>query len=41
MEPIWDYIIDGRIPDDKKEAANYWPTILKDATDLVKKCRIC
>ena len=104
MDPIWDYIIDGRLPDDPKEAAKvrarsprftnhkgslykrgfftpilkcivgkdteyvlrevhegicgnhigaraldgkvlrqgyYWPTILKDATDLVKKCRIC
>ena len=104
MEPIWDYIIDGRLPDDPKEAAKirtrsarftnhkgslykrgfftpilkciarkdteyvltevhegiygnhigaralagkvlrqgyYWPIILKDATDLVKKCRIC
>ena len=104
MEPIWDYIIDGTLPDDPKEAAKirarsarftnhkgslykrgfftpflkciagedteyvlrevhkgicgnhigartlagkvlrqgyYWPTILKDATDLVKKCRIC
>ena len=103
MEPIWDYIIDGRLPDDPKEAAKirarstrftnhkgslykrgfftpilkciagkdieyvltevhegicenhigaralagkvlrqgyYWPTILKDATDLVKKCRV-
>ena len=102
--PIWDYIIDGRLPDDPKEAAKirtrsarftnhkgslykrgfftpilkciagkdteyvlrevhegicgnhigaralagkvlrqgyYWPTILKDATDLVKKCKIC
>ena len=104
MEPIWDYIIDGSLPDDPKEAAKirtrssmftnykgslykrgfftpilkciagkdteyvlrevhegicrnrigaralagkvlrqgyYWPTILKDATDLVKKCKIC
>ena len=104
MDPIWNYIIDGSIPDDPKEAAKirtrsarftnhkgslykrgfftpfvkciagedtryilrevhegicanhiearalagkvlrqgyYWPTILKDATDLVKKCRIC
>ena len=104
MDPIWDYIIDGSLPDDPKEAAKirarsarftnykgslykrgfftpflkciagedteyvlrevhegicvnhigaralagkvlrqayYWPTILKDATDLVKKCRIC
>ena len=104
MDPIWDYIIDGTLPDDPKEAAKirarsarftnhkgslykrgffipflkciagedtkyvlrevhegicgnhigartlagkvlrqgyYWPTILKDATDLVKKCRIC
>ena len=104
MDPIWDYIIDGRLPDDPKEAAKvrtrsarftnhkgslykrgfftpilkciagrdieyvlrevhegicenhigaralagkvlrqgyYWLTILKDATDLVKKCRIC
>ena len=104
MEPIWDYIIDGRLPDDPKEAAKirtrsarftnhkgslykrgfftpilkciagkdteyvlrevhegicgnhigaralagkvlrqgyYWPTILKDTTDLVKKCKIC
>ena len=103
MDPIWDYIIDGRLPDDPKEAAKvrtrsarftnhkgslykrgfftpilkciagkdteyvlrevhegicgnhigaralvgkvlrqgyYWPTILKGATDLVKKCRI-
>ena len=23
------------------EVGYYWPTILKDATDLVKKCRIC
>ena len=104
MDPIWDYINDGTLPDDSKEAAKirvrssrftnhkgslykrgfftpflkciagedteyilrevhegicgnhigartlagkflrqgyYWPTILKDATDLVKKCRIC
>ena len=103
MDPIWDYIIDGRLPDDQKEAAKirtrsarftnhkeslykggfftpilkciagrdteyvlrevhegicgnhigaralagkvlrqgyYWPTILKEATDLVKKCKI-
>ena len=103
MEPIWDYIIDGNLPDDQKEAAKirtrsarftnhkgslykrgffthflkciagedieyvlrevhegicgnhigaralagkvlrqgyYWPTILRDATDLVKKYRI-
>ena len=104
MDPIWNYIIDGSLPDDLKEAAKIrarsarftnhkgslykrgfftpflkcisgedtkyvlreihegicgnhigalalagkvlrqgynWPTILKDATDLVKKCRIC
>ena len=104
MDPIWNYIIDGSLPDDPKEAAKirarsvrftnhkgslykrgfftpflkcisgedtkyvlrevhegicgnhigaralagkvlrqgyYWPTILKDATDIVKKCRIC
>ena len=104
MDPIWDYIIDGSLPDDPKDAAKirarsarftnhkgslykrgfftpflkcivgedteyvlrevhegicgnhigacalagkvfrqgyYWPTILKDATDQVKKCRIC
>ena len=104
MDPIWDYINDGTLPDDPKEAAKirvrssrftnhkgslykrgffthflkcivgedteyvlrevhegicgnhigartlagkvlrqgyYWPTILKDATGLVKKCRIC
>ena len=104
MDPIWDYINDGTLPDDPKEAAKirersskftnhkgslykrgfftpflkciagedteyvlrevhegicgnhigartlagkvlrqgyYWPTILKDATALVKKCRIC
>ena len=104
MDPIWDYITDGRLLDDPKEAAKirtrsarftnhkgslykrgfftpilkcitgkdteyvltevhegicrnhigaralagkvlrqgyYWLTILKDATDLVKKCRIC
>ena len=104
MDSIWDYIIDGSLPDDPKEAAKirarsarftnnkgslykrgfftpilkciagkdieyvlrdvhegicgnhigaralagkvlrqgyYWPTILKDVTDLVKKCRIC
>ena len=104
MAPIWDYINDGTLPDDPKEAAKirarsarftnhkgslykrgfftpflkciagedieyvlrevhegicgnhigartlarkvlrqgyYWPTILKDATDLVKKYRIC
>ena len=104
MDPISDYIIDGSLPDDPKEAAKirvrsarftnhkgslykrgfftpvlkciagkdteyvlravhegicgnhigaralagkvlrqgyYWPTILKDATDLVKKCKIC
>ena len=104
MDPIWDYIIDGSLPNNPKEAAKirarsarftnhkgslykrgfftpilkcitgkdteyvlrevhegicgnhtgaralagkvlrqgyYWPTILKDATDLVKKCRIC
>ena len=103
MDPIWDYIIDGSLPDDPKEAAKIrarsarftnhkgslykrgfftpilkciagkdiehvlrevhegicenhigaralagkvlrqgycWPTIFKDATDLVKKCRI-
>ena len=104
MDLIWNYIIDGSLPDDPKEAAKirarsarftnhkgslykrgfftpflkciagedtkyvlrevqegicgnhirtralagkvlrqgyYWPTILKDATDLVKRCRIC
>ena len=104
MEPIWDYIIDGRLPDNQKEAAKiitrsarftnhkgslykrgfftpilkciagkdteyvlrevhegicrnhigaralagkvlrqgyYWPTILKDATNLVRRCKIC
>ena len=103
VDPIWDYIIDGRLPDDPKKAAKirmrsarftnnkgslykrgfftpilkciagknveyvlrevhegicgnhigaralagkvlrqgyYWPMILKDATDLVKKCKI-
>ena len=103
MDPIWDYIIDGRLSDDPKEAAKirtrsarftnhkgslykrgfftpilkcikgkdieyvlrevhegicgnhigaralagkvlrqgyYWPTILKNATDLIKKCKI-
>ena len=103
MEPIWDYIIDGRLPDNPKEAAKirmrsarftnhkgslykrgfftpilkciagkntkyvlrevhesvcgnhigaralagkvlrqgyYWPTILRDATDLVRRCKI-
>ena len=104
MDPIWDYIIDGRLPDDSKEAAKirmrsakftnhkgslykrgfftpilkciagkdteyvlrevhegvcgnhiraralagkvlrqgyYWPTILRDATELVRRCKIC
>ena len=104
MDPIWDYIIDGCLPDDPKEAAKirtrsarftnhkgslykrgfftpilkcitgknteyvlrevhegiygnhigaralagkvlrqgyYWPTILRDATDLVRRCKIC
>ena len=104
MDPIWNYIIEGRLPDDPKEAAKirtrsarftnhkgslykrgfftpilkciagkdieyvltevhegicrnhigaralagkvlrqgyYWPIMLKYATDLVKKCRIC
>ena len=104
MDPIWDYINNGTLPHDPKEAAKirvrssrftnhkgslykrgfftpflkcitgedteyvlrevhegicgnhigartlegkvlrqgyYWPTILKDATDLVKRCRIC
>ena len=104
MEPIWDYLIDGRLPDDPKETSNirarssrftnhkgslykrgfftpilkciagkdadyvprevhegvcrnhigtralagkvlrqgyYWRTMLRDATDLVKKCKIC
>ena len=104
MDPIWDYLIDGRLPDDPKEASKirtrsarftnhrgslykrcfftpilkcvagkdvdyvltevhegvcgnhiearalagkvlrqgfYWPTILRDATDLVRKCKIC
>ena len=103
MDPIWDYLIDGRLPDDPKEASKirtrsarftnhkgslykrgfftpilkciagkdtdyvlkevhegvcgnhigartlagkvlrqgyYWPTMLRDATDLVRKCRI-
>ena len=103
MDPIWDYIIDGRLPDDPKEAAKirmrsarltnhkgslykrgfftpilkciagkdteyvlrevhegicenhigaralagkvlrqgyYWPTILRDVTDLVRRCKI-
>ena len=103
MDPIWDYLIDGRLPDDSKEASKirtrsarftnhkgslykqcfftpilkciagkdadyvlrevhegvcenhigaralagkvlrqgyYWPTMLRDATDLVKKCKI-
>ena len=104
MDPIWDYIIDGRLPDDPKEASKirtrsarftkhmgslykrgfftpilkciagkdvdyvlrevhegvcgnhigaralvgkvlrqgyYWPTILKDVTDQVRRCKIC
>ena len=104
MDPIWDYITDGRLPDDPKEAAKirtrparftnhkgslykrgfftpvlkcivgkdteyvlrevhegicgnhiraralagkvlrqgyYWPTILRDVTDLVRRCKIC
>ena len=104
MDPIWDYIIDGRLPDDPKEASKtrtrsarftnhkgclykrgfftpilkcitgkdanyvlrevhegvcgnhigaralagkvlrqgyYWPTILRDATNLVRRCKIC
>ena len=104
MDPIWDYIIAERLPDDQKEAAKirtrsarftnhkgslykrgfftpilkciagkkaeyvlrevhegicgnhiearalagkvlrqgyYWPTILRDATDLVRRCKIC
>ena len=104
MDPIWVYIIDGRLPDDLKEASKirmrsarftnhkgslykrgffmpilkciagknteyvlrevhegicgnhigaralaekvlrqgyYWPTILRDETDLVRKCKIC
>ena len=104
MDPIWDYINDGTLPDDPKEAAKirvrssrftnhkgslykrgfftpflkciagedteyvlrevhegicgnhigaqilagkvlrqgyYWPTILKDVTNLIRKCRIC
>ena len=104
MEPIWDYLIDGRLPDDPKEASKirtrsarftnhkgslykrgfftpilkciagkytdyalrevhesvcgnhigawalvgkvlrqryYWPTMLRDATGLVRKCKIC
>ena len=104
MDPIWDYLIDGLLPDDPKEASKlrtrsarftihkgslykrgfftpilkcvvgkdadyvlrevhegvcgnhtrartlagkvlrqgyYWPTILRDATELVKKCKIC
>ena len=104
IDPIWDYLIDGRLPDDPKEASKirtrstrftnhrgslykrgfftpilkciagkdadyvltevhegvcgnhigaralvgkvlrqgyYWPTMLRDATDLVKKCKIC
>ena len=104
MEPIWDYLIEGRLPDDPKEASKirtrsarftnhkgslykrgfftpilkcivgkdanyvlrevhegvcgnhigtralvgkvlrqgyYWPTMLRDAIDLVRKCKIC
>ena len=104
MEPIWDYLIDGHLPDDPKEAAKtrtrsarftnhkgslykrgfftpnlkciagedtnyvirevhegvcgnhigaralagkllrqgyYWPTMIRDATDLVRRCKIC
>ena len=104
MEPIWDYLIDGRLTDDPKEASKirtrsvrftnhkgslykrgfftpilkcivgkdadyvlrevhegvcgnhigaralagkvlrqgyYWPTMLRDATDLIRKCKIC
>ena len=104
MDPIWDYLIDGRLPNDPKEASKlrtrsarftihkgslykrgfftpilkciagkdadyvmrevhegicgnhigaqalagkvlrqgyYWPTMLRDATDLVMKCKIC
>ena len=103
-EPIWDYLIDGRLPEDPKDAAKtrrrsarftnhkgslykrgfftpilkcivgedvdyvlrevhegvsgnhigaralagkvlrqgyYWPTMLRDATDLVRRCKIC
>ena len=104
MDPIWDYLIDGRLPDDPKEASKlrtrsarfsihkgslykrgfftpilkciagkdadytlkevhegvcgnhigartllgkvlrqgyYWPTMLRDTTELVKKCKVC
>ena len=104
MDPIWDYLIDGRLPDDLKEASKimtrsarftnhrgslykrgfftpilkciagkdadyvlrevhegvcgnhigartlaekglrhgyYWPTMLRDAIELVKKCKVC
>ena len=104
MDPIWDYLIDGLLPDDPKEASKlrtrsarftihkgslykrgfftpilkciagkdadyvlrevhkgvcenhieartlvgkalrqgyYWPTMLRDATELVKKCKVC
>ena len=104
MDPIWDYLIDGRLPDDPKEASKlrtrsarftihkgslykrgfftpilkcvagkdadyilrevhegvcgnhigartlagkalrqgyYWPTMLRDVTELVKKCKVC
>ena len=104
MDPIWDYLVDGLLPDDPKEASKlrtrsvrftihkgslykrgfftpilkciagkdanyvlrevhegvcgnhigartlagkalrqgyYWPTMLKDATELVKKCKVC
>ena len=104
MDPIWDYLVDGILPSDPKEASKlrtrsarftihrgtlykrgfstpilervrkedanhvlrevhegiygnhiearslaaktlrqgyYWPTMLKDATELVKKCKIC
>ena len=104
MDPIWDYLIEGLLPNDPKEASNlrtrsarftihrgslykrgfftpilkciagkdddyvlrevhegvcgnhigaralagkalrqgyYWPTMLRDATELVRKCKIC
>ena len=104
MDPIWDYLMDGRLPDNQKEASKirarsarfinhrgslykwgfftpilkcitgkdadyvlrevhegicgnhigartlarkvlrqgyYWPTMLRDAIDLVRKCRVC
>ncbi|GJX17128.1 reverse transcriptase domain-containing protein [Tanacetum coccineum] len=56
MTPIMEYLKDGTLPDDRKEASKlrprsmvakamrlryYWPTMHRDAGDMIHKCNDC